>query len=127
MEHIIYATNQMNGKLGNMEQQNKVFRELAEQLKPLNPANVLVFGSSANGIFREDSDIDLLVILDNDEIMENYAAKIKRKKKVSKLLRSFRKKIPIDLLVYSKKEWELLQKSGSMFFQEISKTAIKLI
>ena len=45
-----------------------------------------------------------------------------------KIRHEIRKRIPIDLLVYTKDEWELLRRdSGSSFFKQIEENGVQLI
>ncbi len=78
-------------------------------------SKVILFGSAANGTGDENSDIDLLVVLDEPGISKSYEEKLERQLKISKHLINFQKKIPIDLIVYTKDEWEILLSSGSSF------------
>ena len=97
----------------------QLLKEIKSKVEAINPYKIIVFGSAINSNFREDSDIDLVVILNKKGVAKTYKERIKNRKIVSKLLRDIRKKIPIDLLVYTRDEWELLQKSGSTFYREI--------
>jgi predicted nucleotidyltransferase len=101
-------------------------QELLDLLKNQHLHQVLLFGSYARGAAREESDVDLLVILDKKGMSGSYAEVLENKKFVSMLLRELRKKIPIDLLVYTKDEWAALKKSGSSFIQQIEREGIRL-
>jgi predicted nucleotidyltransferase len=87
---------------------------------------VLLFGSYARGVAQEESDVDLLVVLDKEGMSGSYAEVLENKKSVSMRLRELRKKIPIDLLVYTKDEWAALKNSGSSFIQQIEQEGIRL-
>jgi len=101
------------------KRKEKFLKEVTTKIKTIRPYRVIVFGSAISDKFHEDSDIDLIVILNKKGIAKTYKERIENRKIVSKLLRDIRKKIPIDLFVYTKDEWELLQKSGSTFYKEI--------
>ncbi|MFH0775308.1 MAG: nucleotidyltransferase domain-containing protein [bacterium] len=60
------------------------------------PEKIILFGSYAEGNFREDSDLDLLII------KESNIPRYKRGREVRKYLRGL--KVPIDLIVYTKDE-----------------------
>ena len=94
-------------------------KDIFKKISPINPYKVIIFGSAITDKFHEDSDIDLVVILNKKGIAKNYKERIENRRTVSKLLRDIRKKIPIDLFVYTKDEWELLKRSGSTFYREI--------
>ncbi len=97
----------------------QLLKDIRSKMEPINPYKVIVFGSAISDKFHKDSDIDLVVILNKKGIAKTYKERIENRKLVSRLLRDLRKKIPIDLFVYTKDEWELLQKSGSTFYKEI--------
>ena len=50
---------------------------IVERLKPLNPDNVILFGSYDNGTANEDSDIDLYVVTNDDFMPQNFREKNK--------------------------------------------------
>jgi len=66
---------------------------------------IVLFGSRAKGKFREDSDYDLLVILQYDIDIKD---KIKMSTKIRKLLLNHN--IPADVLIQSQKEIALKKK-----------------
>jgi predicted nucleotidyltransferase len=60
------------------------------------PRKIILFGSRARGTQRDDSDLDLLVVLDRVE---------HRRREVGRLRRALTPiKMPIDVLVYSEKD-----------------------
>lgn len=61
-----------------------------------NPVKIVLFGSYASGAPREDSDLDLLVIMESGE------GPVKRTAAVSRLLRP--RQFPIDIIVRTPKE-----------------------
>ncbi len=62
----------------------------------VNPERVILFGSYAEDVPNEDSDLDILVVK-NTSIPRH-----KRAREIRKYLRGI--KVPIDLLVYTQKE-----------------------
>lgn len=99
---------------------------IVESLKNLDVKEIILFGSMQNGHCDDESDIDLLVILDLDKIPQSYEEKMKMKLEIRKAIRSINRKIAIDLLVYTKKEYEMLKQHGNNFFQDIIKNGRKL-
>lgn len=91
------------------------------------PLKVLLFGSLARGTPGEESDIDLVVILDKAGKAQSYRAMISARTDIAKRLRSLRRKYPIDILVYTKEEWEDLKASGSSFIAKIEKEAMAVL
>ena len=102
-------------------------QEIISLLRNQKPYKVMVFGSYAHGDIHDESDVDLLVILDKKGISENYAEILRNKKTISRQLRELRKIIPIDLLVYTKDEWMMLRNHDSSFVRQIEKEGIRLI
>lgn len=100
----------------------KYLNQILEALKKIKPKIIIVFGSYCNGSINEDSDLDLLVVLDERKIPKNYDEKIELKLKIRKLIREINKKIPIDLLIYTIPEYEEFIKSNSSFSKEIMKS-----
>jgi len=87
---------------------------------------ILLFGSHALGTSGSDSDIDLLVVLDKNETPQTFKAQAENYLKISRAIRSIEKKVPIDLLVYTKPEFERFAQSGSQFSKKILSEGIDL-
>jgi predicted nucleotidyltransferase len=114
---------QMNGKSNRYIKDNRIYLpEIVENLKQINPYKIILFGSYANGVFSEDSDLDMIVILDSLEIAKNYEEKMKNRLLVRSKIYELSKKVAIDLLVYTKSEYEIISKSQNSFFDEIKNT-----
>lgn len=64
------------------------------------PARIILFGSRARGDSRPDSDLDLLVVLDDPFTPQH--TRQSQLRRIRQALRAFR--IPIDILLYSQKE-----------------------
>ncbi len=105
----------------------KISQEIISLLSNREVYRVLLFGSYAYGKSHDESDLDLLVILDKKGISENYKEILQNKKTVSVHLRELRKTVPVDLLVYTRDEWAILKNSGSSFIKQIEKEGIRLI
>jgi predicted nucleotidyltransferase len=96
--------------------------EMTERLKALNPYKVILFGSYAAGNPTEDSDLDVAVILDSDEIVESFDKRMERRRPVSAAVMEIRYKIAMDVLVYSKAEIDYLKADGNNFIEELEST-----
>jgi len=101
-------------------------KEIVERLKPLNPDKIILFGSYAYGEPNEDSDIDLYVVTNDNFLPKSWREKNNLYLKVSRLLRSLREKVAIDLIVHTKKMHELLSKQNSNFYKYDLKKGIIL-
>ena len=96
--------------------------QLIEALKQSDPYKIILFGSHAVGNAREDSDIDLVVILDNDDVAKTYEERLNKKLSINRLVRSINYKVPLDILVYSKQEYKIVKDYGNYFIDEIERT-----
>ena len=96
--------------------------EMTERLKELKPYKITLFGSYARGNPTGDSDLDVVVILDSDDFVKNFAEKMDRKKPVVVSIRNIRYQIPIDVKVYSKAEFGYLEEQNNFFINEINET-----
>ncbi|MDR0301144.1 MAG: nucleotidyltransferase domain-containing protein [Treponema sp.] len=101
---------------------NAVLENLIVSLRPSDPYKVILFGSYAKGTPNEDSDIDLMVILDNNHVSKTYQERLNKKVFIRNLVLEINRKIPLDILVYSKEELSLIKKYGNYFIDEIEKT-----
>jgi predicted nucleotidyltransferase len=61
--------------------------------KPPKPFRVILFGSYAYGLPQEDSDIDLLVILDREGKSDSYRKLIQNRQEISGRMQSLKKNI----------------------------------
>jgi predicted nucleotidyltransferase len=113
---------------GTMLMLKKITEEIVAGLSvPPRPLKAILFGSLAHGISHEDSDIDLVVILDKEGKSGSYKALVNNRMEISRKLRKLKKKYPIDVLVYTKDEWEELRASGSSFIEKIENEGITIL
>lgn len=89
------------------------------RLKPLDLYKVILFGSHTSDSADEESDIDLLIVLDTDYLSRTYKERMEMRLSASRLLRDINKEIPMDLLVYTLPEYKILLKNMNSFFKEI--------
>ena len=80
------------------EQINKVVKTIIEDYKPI---KIILFGSYAYGHPTKDSDLDLLIIKDDD------VPGIQRNRRVRNILRDF--SIPVDVIVKNSQEFDMLK------------------
>jgi len=93
--------------------------ELTKSIKELKPYKAILFGSYANGTPHEDSDIDLVIVIDKDNMPKTFAERMSNYSTVKKYFKSLHKKVPMDILVYTKAEWNLLLEVNNSFSKEI--------
>jgi predicted nucleotidyltransferase len=101
---------------------NIVLDNLVYLLKPSDPYKIILFGSRVTGESNENSDIDLMVILDNDHVSKTYTERLNKKIHIKNLVLEINRKIPLDILVYSKEELNIIKNYGNYFINEIEKT-----
>jgi predicted nucleotidyltransferase len=99
-----------------------IISDLVENLKPADPYKIVLFGSCARDEMTADSDIDLMVVLDNDDVARTYTERTQKELAVRKLVREINYKVALDILVYSKKELNILKDYGNFFIEEVEKT-----
>jgi uncharacterized protein len=102
-------------------------KELVDRITASEKINkILLFGSEATGNSGPDSDIDLLVILDQDTLPHSFKERSTNYLQISKAIRDIEKHYPIDLLVYTKPEFVMIKAGGSLFIRRLLKDAIEL-
>jgi len=101
---------------------NTVLDNLVFSLKSSDPYKIILFGSYARGNPHENSDIDLMVILDNNHVSKTYEERLNKRIFIRNLVLEINRKVPLDILVYSKEELNIIKKHGNYFIDEIEKT-----
>jgi predicted nucleotidyltransferase len=99
-----------------------VLNNLIVSLKPSDPYKIVLFGSYAKGTATADSDIDLMVILDNDEVAKTWRERSMKKADIQQLVREINYKYAMDILVYSKAEFKIVKELGNPFIDEVERT-----
>jgi len=101
---------------------NTTLDNLVASLQSSDPYKIILFGSYANGNPNKHSDIDLMVILDNDHVAKTFQERLDKKVYIRTLVFEINQKIPLDILVYSKAELNIIKEYGNQFIEEIEKT-----
>ena len=101
---------------------NTILDNLVVSLRSSDPCKIILFGSYANGNPNKHSDIDLMVILDNDHVSKTYQERLDKRVHIRSLVLEINQKIPLDILVYSKAELNIIKEYGNPFIEEIEKT-----
>jgi len=99
MDRIETAKNHSNGAI--MKKRDYI-NPLVEAIKQSDPYRIILFGSHANGTATEDSDIDMVVILDNNDVAKTYRERAEKKLTINRLVRNINYKVALDILVYSR-------------------------
>jgi predicted nucleotidyltransferase len=103
-----------------------VISKIIQSLIGLNIYKIILFGSYANGTATEDSDIDLVVILDTEEFAKTFDDRMDRRRPISTALLEVNYQFPMDIIVYSRGEFNYLKNNEDFFVQEIETTGKKL-
>lgn len=97
--------------------------QIVRTLQPLNPYKIILFGSYAYGQPNSESDIDL-VFINTDEVYKSFQERIEMKIEILKKLDGLTQ--PLDILAYTKKEWDDLVAKNSSFIREINQKGVVL-
>ncbi len=113
----------MNTKLA---EKNIYISEIVSRLKKISPYRIILFGSHALGTAQKGSDIDIIVVTNDEFMPENYKQKSDLYLRISNLLGEFSRKTPIDLIVYTKPMYNRFNELGSVFSKEIGQKGVIL-
>jgi predicted nucleotidyltransferase len=103
-----------------------VVSKIIQCLIGLNVYKIILFGSYARGTATEDSDIDLVVILDTEDFAKTFKDRMDRNLTVSNALLDINREFAMDIIVYSYGEFEYLDKKESDFVKEIKNTGVEI-
>ncbi|AQQ71518.1 putative nucleotidyltransferase [Limihaloglobus sulfuriphilus] len=106
---------------------DKIKDEIVASLSPLKPDRVVLFGSFADGTPGEDSDVDLYVVTNDDFMPQDWSQKNEIYLNVSRRIRSLRSRVPVDLIVHTRKMHERFIELGSSFSRQITSQGERLI
>jgi predicted nucleotidyltransferase len=100
---------------------DQIINGITDTLKDEGVEKIILFGSYASGQPKEDSDLDIIVVTSDNYMPSTNREKMELYHKYNLLIRSFRKIITIDMLVYTKLMYHQMQESGSLFSNEINR------
>jgi predicted nucleotidyltransferase len=95
--------------------------DIIERLRPLQPHKVILLGSHAWGRPDPDSDIDLLVVLDDDMMAGKASSRGALYKRVARQLRDIERTVPLDLIVHSRSMHQAFLETDSMFARKMKR------
>jgi predicted nucleotidyltransferase len=105
----------------------KLKLEIIEKLKPLNPYQVILFGSYAYGVPHKNSDIDLYVVTNDEFMPQTWKEKSQIHQRVSKAIRDIAKKYPTDLITHTKAMHKKFVEMDSMFSRKILNEGVVIL
>lgn len=88
-----------------------LYVSIVNQLAPLNPEKIILFGSYAYGVPNEDSDLDLCII------EKSFTSLWDEKKKIREMLKNI--KMPKDILVSSVDDYEFYKNEINSVYYDI--------
>jgi predicted nucleotidyltransferase len=109
-----------------MELSDEVRHQIRESLKPLYPEKMLVFGSYAHDEADQDSDIDLIVVLDSDVVPTTYRERMMNRLLIRRALDELNREYALDVLVHTAAEWKRFQDSGSALSKEVASQGVEV-
>ncbi len=104
----------------------KYIDEIVEKLKSIDPHLIMLFGSYAYGTPDDDSDIDILLVTNDDFMPETFDERLEYRLAIKKIIRETAKKVPVDLLIYSRPMFEKFKELNSSFSKELLTKGQKL-
>jgi len=94
---------------------------IVERLRGLDLQKVVLFGSHAWGQPGPDSDMDLLVVLNDEGLPETSAERGRLHKRVARHLRDLEREMPIDLIVHTRPMHRDFLERDSMFARKVNR------
>ena len=104
-----------------MKTNDYYIQQLKEILIKYNPYLILLFGSYAYGTPNEDSDIDILVVTQDNFIPQTYEKHTQIYMKISRAIRPVKEEIAVDLIVHTLPMYQKFLELNSSFAREITK------
>lgn len=101
--------------------------EIVSSLQPLQPEKIILFGSYASGNRHDFSDVDIYVVSKEDYLPQNYAQNMHHYKKYSRALKQLKQKIPVDMIVHTRKMNRIFEQNGSSFSKQILEQGERLL
>jgi len=98
---------------------DEIVVQVKTSLLHLNVYKVILFGSYARGTQSDNSDIDLLVVTNDNFVFESFAQKMEVKIKIANALNALRRFADIDLIVHTKPMYDRFIQLNSGFKNEI--------
>jgi len=94
---------------------------IVERLRGLDVQKVVLFGSHAWGQPGADSDVDLLVVLDEEAVPETSTEHGRLHQRVARHLRDIEREVPIDLIVHTRPMHRDFLNRDSMFARKVNR------
>jgi predicted nucleotidyltransferase len=96
---------------------NEIQRIVRQIVRNFHPRQIILFGSYADGIPTEDSDVDLLVVMDTDQPPLYAAAQISA---------TVDHPFPLDILVFTPSEFQASLERRGVFATDVMTKGVSL-
>lgn len=104
-----------------MENLQSFIAEIVQRIRTIYPERIVLFGSCAQGNPSPESDVDLLVVTNSDLLPRTFREKSDLYLQVAGLISDISQKIPVDLIVHTRKMHQKFIELDSGFSREISR------
>jgi len=104
------------------KERTKYISQILYELETIDIMKIILFGSTASDTDNNESDIDLLIVLDDNFCPQTYEERMEYRLKIRRKLRAINRQVAIDLLIYTIPEYELIKENMNSFFKEIHAT-----
>ena len=101
---------------------NEIISQVKTSLQDSDVSKVILFGSYSKGTQTDDSDIDLLVVTNDNYLPDSFARKMEIKLKIASALHTLREHADLDLIVHTKPMHEKFIQLNSSFKRELLST-----
>jgi len=105
----------------------EIEKQIIARLSVKKPLKVILFGSRAGNDYDEESDVDLIVVLNKKGIPRSFKEKTENFLEINRLIRDLNKRIAIDLVVMTRTQWDQFVEMDSGFSREIRDKGLSLI
>ncbi len=103
-------------------ERTKYITQILHELETIDIMKIILFGSTASDTDNNESDIDLLIVLDDNFCPQTYEERMEYRLKIRRKLRAINRQVAIDLLIYTIPEYELIKENMNSFFKELHAT-----
>ncbi len=90
----------------------------------MQPMKLILFGSHARGAAEAESDVDIVFVSKEERFLSAFSERIQCKQAILRRLRDI--PIPIDLLYYTRSEWEVFLKINNALAVQITSEGIEI-
>ncbi len=100
--------------------------KLVRLLQRYEPDQIILFGSRARGEAEMDSDYDLIVVTQSDQLPASQQEQESAYLEVARLIRDIRKEVPVDLIVHTRPMHARFIEMDSLFAREVLQKGVVL-